>query len=483
MTAIALVVDNPQRDLRGLVLLAAELAARGIRAVLVPMYLVHEAIGLAPSLVVLNYVRTHSSPLVASLDAAGLKVAVLDTEGGVFANLDHLFKILSSDAATCSVISGYCCWGPGVAGPLVTQGLFSPQRVHVTGCPRFDFYAEPWRSIQDSSPAAAVAGPILLVNGAFPLANPGYQTREQEVAMLVGTFGYDEAEVRGWQQTQDQTIRAMIEMTVDLAREFPDATVVYRPHPFERMKTYEEPFRSVPNVQLRREGTVDGWILRSRAVIQRNCSTAIEAGLAGVPAFLPAWIPTYAPVPAAEAVSIHEPTFAALAADIRRVLADDFTPPPELATALHETIATWFHAVDGCSHRRVADVLEPLATSGHEAHRVKQCRDVLRGISPTAGAFQRAARQFAGRCLDPVRPIVRRLRPTSYTRRFYESDKFFDATAVSSILDSVRTVPEGARRFRDVRARPAELGRDYHIGCTTRASVVIESTSGSRTEC
>lgn len=480
MLDIALIVDNPQRDLRGLVLLAAELAARGVRTVLVPMYLVHEVFAFSPNLVVLNYVRTHSTALVASLDGAGLNVAVLDTEGGVFSSLDHLFKVLASDKTTCALIRGYCCWGAGVAGPLAERGTFAAERVHITGCPRFDFYAEPWRQVKETSPAiASVAGPMLLVNGAFPLANPGYQTREQEVEMLVRTFGYDEAEVRGWQQTQDKTVRAMIAMTVDLAREFPTVTIVYRPHPFERMETYEDPFRDIPNIQLRREGTVDAWIMRSSAVIQRNCSTAIEAGLAGVPAFLPAWIPTHASVPAAEAVSVHEQTFDSLVASIRRVLAGDFVPPPELQTALQETISTWFHTVDGCSHRRVADILEPLAVERDRASRIKRCRDVLRCVAPKAGCLERAARYFVGRCLDPLRPIVRSLSPTSSIRRFCKSDKYFDAAFVSRILDGLRSVPEGANRFKDVHARPAERRLDYHIGCTTRASVVIEPNANT----
>lgn len=484
MGNIALIVDNPQRDLRGLVLLAAELAARGIRSALVPMYLVHEVFALSPSLVVLNYVRTHSAALVTSLAAAGLEVAVLDTEGGVFSSLDHLFKILCSDSTTRSLIRGYCCWGSGVARPLKERGTFASDRVHITGCPRFDFYAEPWRQIKEPATAvASVAGPMLLVNGAFPLANPGYQTREQEAEMLVRTFGYDEAEVRGWQRAQDETIRAMIGMTVDLAREFPAANIVYRPHPFERMETYEAPFRDIPNIQLRREGTVDAWIMRASAVIQRNCSTAIEAGLAGVPAFLPAWIPTHVAVPAAEAVSIHEATFDSLTADIRHVLANDFSPPSELKTALHETISTWFHTVDGCSHRRVADVLEPLAIGSDRASRVARCRDVLRGVSPSAGVYERAAKHIAGRCLDPLRPIVRGLSSSSYTARFYKSDKYFDAAAVSRILDGLRTVPCGGSRFKDVHVRAAELRRDYHIGCTTQTSVVVEPILGRILPC
>ena len=475
MASIALVVDNPQRDLPGLTLVAAELAARGHRCLLVPMYLVHEALAVAPDLVVLNYLRTHSVGLASQIAAAGVPLAILDTEGGVFASLDHLFRILCDDPAARSQVAAYCCWGRGVAAPLVERGYFAADRVHVTGCPRFDFYAQPWRAAAEvGSPAAGIAPPMLLVNGAFPLANPGFQTREQEAAMLVRTFGYDAAQVRAWQTSQDETIRQMIALTIDLARAFPDATVVYRPHPFERMETYETPFHGHSNIVLRREGTVDGWILRAAAVIQRNCSTAIEAGLAGVPAFSPAWVPSYASVPSAEAVSVPAPSFAALTADLGRVLAGSFTPPPDIAGPLADTVATWFYAVDGRSHVRVADALERVGRRDDDPERIRRCRDVLRGIPPGASTMERGLRTVAGRLLDPIRPLVRAVRPTSYTRKFFQSDKFFDATRVETILTNLRSVPEGRSRFMNIRVRQAALGRDYNVPSTTHTSVVIE---------
>jgi hypothetical protein len=76
--------------------------------------------------------------------------------------------------------------------------------------------------------------------------------------------------------------------------------------------------------------------------------------------------------------------------------------------------------------------------------------------------------------LDPIRPLVRAVRPTSYTRKFFQSDKFFDATRVETILKNLRSVPEGRSRFMNIRVRPAEIGRDYHVPSTTRTSVVIE---------
>jgi hypothetical protein len=55
---VALVVDHPQRDLGGLVLIALELCRRGVHVHLVPLNLQEQELwALTPDLVVLNYVR------------------------------------------------------------------------------------------------------------------------------------------------------------------------------------------------------------------------------------------------------------------------------------------------------------------------------------------------------------------------------------------------------------------------------------------
>jgi hypothetical protein len=52
---VAMVVDHPQRDLPGVVIVAADLAAAGCDVVLVPLNLLAaEVFSLAPDLVVLN---------------------------------------------------------------------------------------------------------------------------------------------------------------------------------------------------------------------------------------------------------------------------------------------------------------------------------------------------------------------------------------------------------------------------------------------
>src|SRR5258708_1182882 len=89
---IALIVDNPLRDLSGLCLLAIELSRRGATVMLVPMYLNDEVFSLAPDMVVLNYMTDGVAGLVQAIGNNGMEFGVLDTEGGPCTDIEVRYK-------------------------------------------------------------------------------------------------------------------------------------------------------------------------------------------------------------------------------------------------------------------------------------------------------------------------------------------------------------------------------------------------------
>lgn len=89
---VALIVDNPLRDLPGMVLVALWLCQRGITCYLVPSNLQNEIWSLVPDFVLLNYLRTVNEDFAHQLAEAGIHFGVLDTEGGVFTNLDYIVE-------------------------------------------------------------------------------------------------------------------------------------------------------------------------------------------------------------------------------------------------------------------------------------------------------------------------------------------------------------------------------------------------------
>lgn len=439
MPHIALVVDNPFRDLPGLVLVAARLAASGATCHLVPLLRVDmELRALAPDLVLLNYVRPSNERLVRALVQADIGIAVHDTEGGVLTDLGVFDRCLLGDADLRNVIALYCVWGEVLAEHLVKAGFFRADRVALTGAPRFDFYAPQWRAaaLAASPYAGSTRQPMVLVNGNFTLANPRFQSPEQELRVAIEVFGEEPDEALAWQSRDRAALEGTVAMINHLAARHPDTTFLMRPHPFERLETYQGMLDDRPNLRLEKRGTVDGWILRSSAVLQRSCTTAIEAGMAGVPALSPDWIPSPMPVPAADAASVHCATLDELDAGVAAALTGSLAIPESVSSELGATVRKWFRAVDGRSAELVADALLSVARPLPRERRRKDAR-AIGEADPTGSIGRRsraAARVMAKAALPGRVGNMRRGRSESVLGR---SDKSFSVGDVTTLVHAL----------------------------------------------
>jgi surface carbohydrate biosynthesis protein len=430
-TRVALVVDNPLRDLAGLTLLAARLAEHGAICHLVPMVAQEaELRALAPDVAVVNYLRPTNERVVRDLVDAEVGVVVLDTEGGVFADVAAYARTLTADSSLRSAVLAYCSWGRVLARHAVDDGWFRADQVEVTGAPRFDLYAPSLRpfALTANPVAMSVPTPIILFNGNFPVANPRYQSADQEATMLVERFGWSRSAVDEWQRTQRLSMEQLSTLAVTVARTHPAATVVYRPHPFENGQAYDRLLTGANNVRLVQEGTVDAWILRSSAVVQRSCTTAIEAALAGVPALSPTWIPTAVEMPYPEAVSVPCANLDEFERTIARALAGVDVVPDASRAALVDVVDAWFSAIDGRANERVAAVVLDRGTVHERRAHLRRCR----AIGGRRGASW--PRRLAKRYLPPE---VRRLSPAPGTRARATS-KLFTLDAIERLLSALR---------------------------------------------
>ncbi|MDT5269266.1 MAG: hypothetical protein QOH49_1452 [Acidobacteriota bacterium] len=477
---IALIVDNPYRDLPGLVLLAAQLCRQGATCFLVPMYCINEVCMLVPDVAVLNYLRVNNQESVRRMQEAGVKVCVLDTEGGVLPDMERYTKTLARDPELFRNVSCFFSWGPKLAEYLRSEGVYREDQLMVTGAPRFDFYVPPLRcaALRASPYVEAYTPPLVLVNGNFPFSNPRFQTPEEEVQMMVTRFGFDRGQMLEWQDKSRRGMHELTALTNSLARRFPHVTFIYRPHPFENAEAYGALLEGRENLHFAKVGTVDGWILRSAAVVQRSCSTAIEAGMAGVPALMPSWIPTAASMPSAEDVSISCDTEEELASTLGEVLAGNFEPPGGVQRKLEAVIGDWFYKVDGRAHERIAARLLELSKGGGRRARLAACR----ALAYRAGAGEPLRQRTRQRALETLRlPLhwsFKRLRnapPTPNGAAWETSEKSFDVGTVGGLLDSMRACePDGAGgRWRGVRARPAQERGDYHFGYSGGRAVTL----------
>jgi len=181
---VALVVDNPARDLDGLVLVARALVAKGARALLVPMYQQGVDVPLlAPEVVVANFVRPANLDLLRGYRELGARVVVLDTEGGVLssrgANAPTTWARRFHAAGHAALVDRYCFWGPTLAEAFAAERALPAEKIRVTGCPRFDFCFAPWRG--------ALARPerdYVLVDTNFSAVNPRFARGGERAALV-----------------------------------------------------------------------------------------------------------------------------------------------------------------------------------------------------------------------------------------------------------------------------------------------------------
>jgi surface carbohydrate biosynthesis protein len=438
---IALVVDHPQRDLDGLVLGAAQLAKAGADVFLVPMYHKHEAQLLGPDVVLLNYVRPANLPFLLGCRALGISVAVLDTEGGVVGDpADYAARI----ERYLPHVNLYLAWGEAQSEAVRPHAERSDTRVEITGCPRYDFTASPWRDALER-PAAMPTGPVVLVNTNFPLANPRFKSAEEEKGEMVRmgfTRQYADDRLAQTRIARDELVGSVR----TLASRLPEISFVLRPHPFENRSSYDRDLAGLPNVVVAQEGPVFPWVRYSAALLHHNCSTAIEAFLMGVEPVHAGWIPgALLANDETQRVSTVAPDLDAAQSRLAALASGKDAPAePAIAAERQRVVHRFFHSGDGRASRRVADALLRLSSTRADRRPISVWR--LLGAQPDARRKLRTALVLAlgSAGFDRMRASV--------GGRQLSGDKSFTADDVAAVLERIARAESG---LAGLTARPA----------------------------
>jgi surface carbohydrate biosynthesis protein len=355
---VGFIVDHPKRDLPSGVMVAHALAKRGIETVLIPLY--EQAVDvplLGLDALVINYTRPANLELVRGYHAMGLPVWVLDTEGGVLAddgaNSPHRMAAYVRDSGYGALLAGYFFWGPVLHSAFVEGSGLGSDRLHITGCPRFDYAAPRWRDLLTFDRARYV-----LVNANFPLVNSLFsRSPEEEKKALIAS---------GWQAEYVDQIIADSRLILTnyiatvraLAMRCPAQSFIVRPHPFENADRYRSEFSEQANVTVDGSGSVLNVIHNSVGVIHLNCGTSIEAVLLGKTPISMEFLNTphmasHSSLPSR--VSQPVASLDELTHQVSRLV--DGAGEFDFAGRHAQIIEPWFYLNDGGASDRIADVL------------------------------------------------------------------------------------------------------------------------------
>lgn len=354
---IAIIVDNPKRDLRGLLLLSHTLAKYGARIFLVPMYQQGYDIPLlAPDLVIANYARENNRALLSTYQQLDYQIAILDTEGGILSEdgADSVNNWAQSinQSGLGKLIDYYCFWGSAVFEAFRKESGLDDSNLKVTGCPRYDLCSKPWSNVLSYK-----RKDFILVNTNFSAINPLFTQSADDEVKIFTQLGWDGHYVDSLFQSLKSVFPKYLDIIEHIARSYPERTIQIRPHPFENNRIYKERFTALENVIIDGDGDIFDAIGASSCVIHLNCGSSVDAlRLGKLPISLEylnnACMQNHAPLPSK--LSLH-----ATSTDHLINLLNDvqFTSKNfDFKKSLAE-VERWFYVNDGKASSRIAEFL------------------------------------------------------------------------------------------------------------------------------
>ena len=229
------------------------------------------------------------------ITGSGGVYTVLDEEGGIYHKDFESTMDARNPGSVVKCVELYFAWGEVQKDYLVRYKHLDPEKVLVSGNPRFDLSKPEFRDFHKKLSSGNIDIPdnYILVSTRFKRFNHqlgddgqtrfvNYMTPEKSSRLLKNPL-YAEERTKKDRDYQADLFPYFIQLIEDLSNTFRDVKVVIRPHPAEDIDTYHRHFKSFPNVVISREGSIFQWISRARLVINHDCTTGVEAMLHGVP--------------------------------------------------------------------------------------------------------------------------------------------------------------------------------------------------------
>lgn len=359
-------VDLKDRDLMGDALIAHHLEKRGVTCYLEPLETWRSAVhAYQPHFVLFNHLTVeHLADFSQELKDWGVLVGCLMNEGLLYFPGERKFcSEKQHEHMHCDL---YLTWNDVHREELIKHNFCTPpEMAHTIGCPRFDFYKEPWRRIYQQK-RHDDGLPVILVNATFALAHYYTMPREDadrffepwvnKIDEVKDYWALIEAQYKGRERMPDY-IRPLISSG--------KYRVIIRPHPREELAFYQEWFASMSpeeqsRVSLSTNEPPPVAIFKSDIIINcEDCTTSMEAWLAGRPTLTialeqnPYWFSeTYKRLsPIAYAPDeLDGMIHTALAVPLQ----------PDYHALRQEHLETWLHSTDGKSAKRAAEEIATL---------------------------------------------------------------------------------------------------------------------------
>jgi surface carbohydrate biosynthesis protein len=350
----------------------------------------------------------------------------------------------------------FFAWGPHQANTIATRIPNSGHKMVVTGNARFDLLREPYRGLfaHKVNELKEHYGSFILINTNFGYYN-NILGREAALNRLKKQKQIknreDEDFFWQWSDYIGEIYRHFVAMIAHLSGEFPQHTIVVRPHPSENFAKWQQDTKSFTNVQVVHDGNVVPWLMAAEVVVHNSCTTGVEAYVAGTP------VVAYRPV-TSDKFDLNLPN----------EISKQVTSLPELQATLREVLAqphAFAYRQQTDPHTRqvlnqyVADLEGPLASEQIVATLQQSAQQNALKANGHLNSVRnrmmwRLVRFMNAILIDAVAPLI--------MGRTYAEYKFPDISVeeVQKLIADLRKV---SGRFAGVEVRSVGLKNLFHI--------------------
>lgn len=289
MRHLILPCETRVREFDAKLLLAVAAAGRGISSIVGSKKTIDLRLASLPAGVYVGKsVTARSRHNLALARACGHRVALWDEEGLVWASREVYWRT-KVDGATLRDPELLIAWGEENAAAWREHPAYAGGAIAVAGNPRADLLRPRFRALFAAEVDALRAehGRFVLINTNFSRVNHLQAGQSRHLKWLRERRPNDPR--GGFAAHKFALFNAFLEMLPALAKALPGHRFIIRPHPSERVETWQSLAAPLPNVTVNHGGNVVAWLQAADALVHNGCTTAVEAFLLGCPAL--AWMP------------------------------------------------------------------------------------------------------------------------------------------------------------------------------------------------
>ena len=354
---IAFSIDNPQRDLKGILLISKYLIEKDHEVFLIPMHTLSiDVFFINPDVMVFNYVRPNNEKLIRRVKDFGIKTFILDTEGGVLSKNGfdspkkwaENFKLKKYK----DIVDGYFFWGAEQFNSFKEKSGLGKDSIHLTGSPRYDQCFPRWKKL-----IKKINENHILINTNFSSINPKFsrdKKTEKETFKSTG-WGFEYTE-KLYKETE-RVFPKFLEEIKKIAFALPKENFILRPHPFENISFYKSFFNKHNNIEVQACGEIFDATNEAKAIIHLNCGTSVDAFFLGIPSISLEYLNTdflkkHTPLPSKISMKAFKREEV-----IKYINQNEKVSPEEKNNLFKMFIEPFFYGNDGLASERISKVI------------------------------------------------------------------------------------------------------------------------------